>query len=228
MLAIFNFNFFMKVIEREEKRWKASIMQNSHVPNNFYLTSSYFRFPAQSGKNWYSPGPWADLDKVFSCGVFMSLWVLMLVSAFFWQNLINIKHQHNELSINTSRGTKLNYMLLCNWFSYSKQWGAGELKIVTKVTLSRCTGCPRKNALLCSEAYNSSSEAIIEKSRGIFQILRLSAFIWAQVVQDYVKASMRKFFWDTLYLILSLGWLSWVSLLYVPHELFDIIHLFAQ
>ena len=148
MLAIFNFDFFMKVIEREEKRWKASIMQNSHVPNNFYLTSSYFRFPAQSGKNWYSPGPWADLDKVLSCRVFMSLWVLMFVSAFFWQNLINIKHQHNELSINTSRGTKLNYMQICNWFSYSKQWGACELKIVTNLLCHAVQGVPEKT-LFC-------------------------------------------------------------------------------
>ena len=99
---VFNFNFFMKVIERGEKRWKASIMQNSHVPNNFYLTSSYFRFPGQPGKNWYSPGPWADLDKVLSCARIMSLWVLMLESVSFWQNLINIKHQHIVLNINTS------------------------------------------------------------------------------------------------------------------------------
>ena len=95
-----NFNFFKKVIERGEK-WKASIMQNSHVPNNFYLTSSYFRFAGHSGKRWYSPGPWVDLDKVLSCRVIMSLWVLMLVSASFWQKLINIKHQHNALSITT-------------------------------------------------------------------------------------------------------------------------------
>ena len=38
-----------------------------------------------------------------------------------------------------------------------------------------CTGCPRKNALLCSTAYNSSLKVAIGTSRGSFQILRLSA-----------------------------------------------------
>ena len=37
-----------------------------------------------------------------------------------------------------------------------------------------------------------SLEAAIGTSRGSFQILRLSAFILAQEVQDYVKASPRK------------------------------------
>ena len=90
-----------KLLRERGEKWKASIMQNSHVPNNFYLTSSYFRFAGQPGQSCYSPGPWVDLDKVLSCGVIMSLWVLMLVSASFWQKLINIKHHHNALSINT-------------------------------------------------------------------------------------------------------------------------------
>ena len=95
---VLNFNFFMKVIEGGEK-WKASIMQNSHVPNNFYLTSSYFRFAGQSGHpdlelTWTkcSRAEWSCLSE---------FWVLMLVSASFWRKLINIKHQHNALSINT-------------------------------------------------------------------------------------------------------------------------------
>ena len=112
-MFVYSISISLWKLLREEKRWKASIMQNSHVPNNFYLTSSYFRFPSQPGKKWYSPGPWADLDKVLSCGGIMSLWVLMLVSASFWQNLINIKHQHIVLNINTSL-TKLNEIAICS------------------------------------------------------------------------------------------------------------------
>ena len=54
------------------------------------------------------------------------------------------------------------------------------------------TGCPKKNALLSLKAYNSCLEATIGTSRDSFGILRLSAFIWDQEVQDYVKASLRK------------------------------------
>ena len=42
----------------------------------------------------------------------------------------------------------------------------------------------QKNARLRLEAYNSSLEAAIGTCRDIFRILRFSAFIWAQEVQD--------------------------------------------
>ena len=42
------------------------------------------------------------------------------------------------------------------------------------------------------EAYNSSLEAAIGTCSGSFQIIRSSAFFWAQEVQDYLKASLRK------------------------------------
>ena len=40
----------------------------------------------------------------------------------------------------------------------------------------QCTGCPRKNALLCSEAHNSGLEAQIG-TRGSSEFVRFLAFI---------------------------------------------------
>ena len=46
--------------------------------------------------------------------------------------------------------------------------------------------------LLGLNAYISSLEAVISKSWDIIEILVSLVFIWAQEVQDYVKASLRK------------------------------------
>ena len=71
---------------------------------------------------------------------------------------------------------------------------------------------------MCSKAYNSSLEAAIGTSRGSFQILRLSAFILAQEVQYYVKASPRK-------LPLKLATLTQnLTLLYHRYSLFIYIY----
>ena len=51
--------------------------------------------------------------------------------------------------------------------------GASSEKKICHIIMS--TGCPRKNALLCSKAYSSSFEAAIRTSRGSFQILQLQS-----------------------------------------------------
>ena len=56
----------------------------------------------------------------------------------------------------------------------------------------KCTGCPKKNALLTLEANTSGLEAPIGKSWTSFENYMFSAFIWAQEQVNSIPASLRK------------------------------------